>query len=210
MLSKITILFTRNSAKLPKLKFKKYIDDLPSPIKKQILGYHRWQDQQASLFGKLLLKQGLKRSINIHGNPLVNIQYSKYSRPFINGILVDFNISHSGEYVVCAFGNGCRVGIDIEQMKTIDPSEFKPYFSANENQFIQLNESRFFYVWTRKEAFLKATGSGLTDNLGEIDVLLPNTKEWHYRELEIDRGYQCHIACDHELQGEIPCMFVPL
>ena len=65
-----------------------------------------------SLFGKLLVIHGL--GIN---QTLYNLYYSKYNHPCLSGA-VDFDISHTENYVGCPISNSSKVGIDIEKNPT--------------------------------------------------------------------------------------------
>ena len=85
---------------------------------------------------------------------------------------LNFNLSHSSECSVLAFSPNSEIGIDIEK---IDPEfEFdliaKAHFSEAENRFIDAGQhessKRFYTLWTRKEALLKAIGTGIGENLG--------------------------------------------
>ena len=92
-------------------------------------------------------------------------------KPFVensNAVNIQFNISHSGDYILIAISND-EVGVDIEMIREeFDYSDIiGEYFSTAEINFIKQNNSaeRFFMFWTRKEALLKATAKGLDDDL---------------------------------------------
>ncbi len=80
-----------------------------------------------------------------------------------------FNISHSKLFLAIAFSDS-PVGVDIEEIRDVNLQIANRYFSENERQFVKDIES-FFYVWTRKEAYLKRTGDGLRTCLSALDVL---------------------------------------
>ena len=106
------------------------------------------------------------------------ISFSEYEKPFIPGNTLSFNISHSKDMFAIAFSNAGEPGLDIEFIK----SDFKfeaiinRYFSKKETKHI-LNKpqdealSTFYLYWTRKEAFLKSIGVGITENLSKTEVL---------------------------------------
>ena len=88
---------------------------------------------------------------------------------------IHFNLSHSSECSVLAFSIKSEIGVDIEK---IDPGfDFdliaKAHFSETENSFIDAerdeSRKRFYTVWTRKEALLKAIGTGIGGNL-DVEV----------------------------------------
>lgn len=90
---------------------------------------------------------------------------------------LSFNLSHSGSLAVFAFARGRELGVDVEQL---DP-EFQVYqvadhfFTAGEVAGIMARPPdqqhvRFFELWTRKEALIKARGEGLSMALRELDA----------------------------------------
>ena len=107
--------------------------------------------------------------------------YTDFGKPSLEGrVKVDnltFNLSHSGELVRIAIGVDREVGIDVEVIDQSVPidSVAKNFFTPSEiAELASLPESlrrlRFFCCWTRKEAYLKARGSGLTIPLDSFDV----------------------------------------
>jgi 4'-phosphopantetheinyl transferase len=90
-----------------------------------------------------------------------------------------FNLSHSGEIALYAFAYDRQVGIDVEYMRgLLDYEEVAThYFSSYECAVLRAlpvsyREDAFFTCWTRKEAYIKARGIGLSQPLDEFDVSL--------------------------------------
>jgi len=92
---------------------------------------------------------------------------------------IQFNVSHSGGASLLAFTQGRDLGVDVESLhRNIEHDAIaRRFFSAREQE--QLSELRaqdrsaaFFRCWTRKEAYLKATGAGLSLPLEQFDVSL--------------------------------------
>ena len=104
--------------------------------------------------------------------------YSAAGKPsLMNGSSVSFNLSHSGDLVVYAFATGNAIGIDLEKINPeIDCQELAGrFFSTQENTALNSIpvESRieaFFRCWTRKEAYVKALGDGLSLPLNHFSV----------------------------------------
>jgi 4'-phosphopantetheinyl transferase len=105
--------------------------------------------------------------------------YNPYGKPALDSDFLQFNVSHSHGMALYAVARHCPVGIDLERMRT----DFgwrqivEQYFSAQEfDALIQLPESQqcraFFDGWTRKEAYIKAKGQGLSIPLNQFDVSL--------------------------------------
>ena len=200
----IRIYFSSYKNQLHDLTFFKYLSLLPQDLKEKILCFKKWQDRHASLYGKLLLKKALEDS-GIESD-LANLKYSEYGRPFLeNG--VDFNISHSGYFVVCAVSFDGRIGIDMEEIKPISIKIFKNHFSVEEWQEIVESENIYFwfyYYWTAKEAAIKADGKGLSLPLENVRIKDNKTKLeetlWFITSLIFDEDYILQIACDKIIQ----------
>jgi 4'-phosphopantetheinyl transferase len=90
---------------------------------------------------------------------------------------IHFNVSHSNAYAVIVV-NSSPLGVDIECIDAgfAFDSVLKTCFDAEEQAFVAQDEERhrFYSLWTRKEALLKATGEGLTDNLSSVNCLKNN------------------------------------
>jgi 4'-phosphopantetheinyl transferase len=93
---------------------------------------------------------------------------------------LQFNLTHSHELALCAITRAYEVGIDLEytkrQVTDIDQLAER-FFSVNENavyRALPASERRmaFFRCWTRKEAFIKAVGDGLSHPLDRFDVTI--------------------------------------
>lgn len=85
---------------------------------------------------------------------------------------IEFNLSHSGDVVLIAVTRGRAVGVDLERMRRGVPLErlADRFFSPRETVALRrlphaVRPAAFFACWTRKEAFLKASGHGLERGL---------------------------------------------
>jgi 4'-phosphopantetheinyl transferase len=157
-------------------------------------------DRQLSILGKLLLIKLLKELGLEKKLSLTDLQYNVFLRPYFNATL-DFNIAHSGNIVICYGSLNGKVGIDIEQVKKIDLDDYTDHFTENEWNHINRSSNRqekFYYYWTRKEAALKAIGTGFHTPLSAVDAsgesLVYDDHEYHFQALNISESYKCHIA----------------
>jgi 4'-phosphopantetheinyl transferase len=107
-------------------------------------------------------------------------QYSlgPYGKPFLPGAPA-YNVSHSGDWVACAVSHREPIGVDVETFERLrDFHELLPSIAhPDERRLIEQAATErqaalFKRLWTRKEAVLKATGTGLSEKLGAIDVRL--------------------------------------
>jgi len=92
---------------------------------------------------------------------------------------LQFNLAHSGEYVLIAIADGRAVGIDVEEVRDdFDAGEVAAhFFSPHEQRELETLTERlkieaFFECWARKEAYVKARGEGLSLPLDQFDVSL--------------------------------------
>jgi 4'-phosphopantetheinyl transferase len=129
-----------------------------------------------------------------------------------------FNLSHSGQLALYAVARGREVGVDVERNRPL--SDFRQiahrYFSEQETQTLRSlptdqQEQAFFNCWTRKEAYIKGRGEGLSHPLHAFDVTLapgepaalladrsdPSAaKSWRLQELAPGPGYTAALAAE--------------
>lgn len=124
---------------------------------------------------KLLLKAvndwtGKKRSLDELENCIrVGGHGKPYFEPELS--LPFFNISHSGEYAVCAISS-CKVGIDIQKVQRYHPKLLNRVMTKNERYRIehsQKKEDLFCRLWCEKESYLKWSGEGITRELSTLE-----------------------------------------
>ena len=91
---------------------------------------------------------------------------------------LQFNISHSHELALCAITASRAIGVDIEYLRPLPDAEplAQRFFSKAEHARIQAlpadeQAQVFLRLWTGKEAYLKATGKGLSHPLNQVEVI---------------------------------------
>jgi len=135
-----------------------------------------------------------------------------------------FNLSHSDTFALYAVSRDRNIGIDIERVrKDMDIEQIaQRFFTEYEIRSLERVPEKnrpgvFFQYWTRKEAFLKATGEGISFPMEEFDVSLLSRRvlspitlvgdkressRWHVQDLFPGDGYVAAIAvegCDCDL-----------
>ena len=144
--------------------------------------------------------------------------YGPQGKPALSGSAagLQFNVAHSGDLVLVAVTRSGVVGVDVEEVRTLADCEelVARFFSADEcSKFRGLpaeeKPAAFFNLWTRKEAWLKATGEGITHLLNQVEVsFLPseparlirlpikhrNTNSWSLYELAPKPGFAAALA----------------
>ncbi len=112
----------------------------------------------------------------------IDFTYNQYGKPILvkaqNADGLEFNLSHSGGHALCAITHGHAVGVDLEVMRDLDYlSLAATVFSAQELAVLrslplEQHPIAFYNGWTRKEAYIKAHGRGLSMPLADFDVTL--------------------------------------
>lgn len=130
--------------------------------------------------GRGQLRQWLSRYLAMDPGAL-EFRYGRDGKPVLNApdgdARLEFNLTHCGGIAMFAVTRGARIGVDIEsvvafpEMGTIAAS----HFSSAERRVVSAASpeqlpAAFFRCWTRKEAYLKAIGTGLMTPLDSFDV----------------------------------------
>lgn len=130
------------------------------------------------------------------------LDYGKKGKPYLREYPYYFNLSHSGEYVVCAVSDQ-EIGADIQQCVSVDVVRLAGrFFSPEECKALAAYETEsekrqfFFRQWTRKEAYGKLIGEGIA---GTITVnLLPGAdgeaKGLCWQEWDLPEGYKMALC----------------
>ena len=174
--------------------------------------FSRWQDAQSHLIGRLLLARGFASLGITHPPPL---RYTDYQRPYLD-LPLDFSISHSAGYVLCALADTMRVGVDIEKIRPIELADMQLSFSTQEWAEITTakdSNHQFFDHWTRKEAVAKADGRGMSvwDHI-ELNGLRASVEDthWHVTKLALESDYCAYLASSEVVHSAIPLTRVEL
>lgn len=100
---------------------------------------------------------------------MIEFVYDAHGKPALRDQSLQFNVSHCEDRGLFAFNARHRLGVDIERVRPMmDMIQIaERFFSSSEAQTLSslpLNsrDDAFFRCWTRKEAFIKATGEGLS------------------------------------------------
>jgi 4'-phosphopantetheinyl transferase len=106
---------------------------------------------------------------------------------------LQFSLAHSAELAVYAVTVGCPVGVDVERLRAVPGMEriAERAFSPEEYAALgglpkALRPAGFFNCWTRKEAYIKAVGLGLSYPLAQFSVSLAPGEPARLRSVEID------------------------
>ena len=166
-------------------------------------------DRNRLVFGDMLAKLALS---DFTGAPAESICFalSANGKPYATGISAEFNISHSGELIVCAVDSQ-KIGIDVEKIRPVpsrlvyrvcSEQECDLIFgdiTANKHNMLadRLILERFYQVWTAKEAYCKYIGTGILTDLRQIPSNNAKIRTTIYGD------YVISICCDHN--QALPC-----
>lgn len=104
----------------------------------------------------------------------VRFDYGAHGRPAVRGI--DFNLSHTDDLAMLAVARDLVLGVDIEAVRPITDLPTTQFSPAEQRALAALptplQREAFFRCWTRKEAWLKAKGTGLATDLASFEVTL--------------------------------------
>jgi 4'-phosphopantetheinyl transferase len=183
------------------------------------------KDQRSHLVSRGWLRVLLGRYLDVPADQVV-FEYGAYGKPRLAGRTqpsphhapLQFNVSHSGEFVLIAVSAGRALGVDVERIRpdTEAVALAERYFSTHERAALAglasgLQHDAFFNGWSRKEAFIKACGTGLAMPLDSFDVSLapgetarliatrPDADEarrWTMRAFDVADGYKAALAVE--------------
>jgi 4'-phosphopantetheinyl transferase len=203
----INIYYSKISNNIPGILYQEYLTKLPPLLQAKNKKYLKWQDRLLHLFGQLLLLEALTEFQPGIVNPFDFLYYNTYGRPYVSE-LIDFNISHSGEYVVCAIGQHTRLGIDIEKIKPVAFTDFETVMTSDEWKIIKSsnNQTKFFFTyWVIKESVIKADSRGLSIPLRNIIIDTTHAQcsgeLWYLHQLNIDSDYCTCLATDKKVEN---------
>ncbi len=131
-------------------------------------------DKKRTVAGEMLARKAISEWCNIAPES-INFGIKEHGKPYAKDLAVEFNISHSGGMVVCAVDDK-PIGIDIEQIRPIDLTIAKRICTDDELLYLFGHTptkqdftyttnteilTRFFELWTAKEAYGKCIGDGV-------------------------------------------------
>lgn len=146
-------------------------------------------DKKRTVAGEMLARRAIAEWCGVPKDSII-FDKTKRGKPFARDLPVEFNVSHSGDMVVCAVDNQ-PVGIDVERIRPINlavarricteeellylfgHSPKKTEFTHTADQQILI---RFFKMWTEKEACCKLTGVGIGELHSALNKCFVKTK----------------------------------
>ncbi len=178
--------------------------------------FHFERDRAHYIAGRGILRRLLGQYLGCPPEDL-RFESNKYGKPALTDRALDFNVSHSHGIALFAVTTRAQIGIDVEKVR----EDFGDYLSFSERFFapgeraalralpIEARHRAFFTCWTRKEAYIKARGEGISHPLDAFEVSVSpedapavlktvdgpmDAANWHLEELVPGGGYVAALA----------------
>jgi len=197
------------------LQIQSFLDSLTADEQARADRFYFEKDREHFIVARGVLRAILGGYLNRVPESL-SFSYSAHGKPFLAGDTIRFNMSHSHGIALYAVTRGREVGIDIERIRVdVEVAEIaERFFSCRGAAMLralsaEVQREAFFNCWTRKEAYIKARGEGLSLPLDQFDVALapgepaalldtrPDASEaarWSLRELPPTPNYVAALA----------------
>jgi len=182
--------------------------------------FHFESDRQHFIVARGCLRTILARYLEIDPRA-VQFSYASHGKPELASPTsqaqpLNFNLAHSGGLALYAFTRVGEIGVDLEHIRPEFTGDdiARRFFSSDEVGRLtglpaNMRHEAFFNCWTRKEAFLKAKGIGLSLPLDQFDVTLApdepaallrtrwdetETPRWSLEAIDVGPGYVAAVA----------------
>jgi len=181
--------------------------------KNKIRKYVKENDQKRSLLGKIAIVKMIAKLLKIDQDELVfsrdSFEKPILEKPFLRKL--NFNIAHSGKYVIVGVNSEGKIGVDIEKIKLIDLEIMKNVFMDKEIKYVNSNKKealkKFYQIWSLKESFVKAIGEGLSYPLKKFHFEFKNGKiihkidlkksKWQFKMYNVNNAYKTAVCLEN-------------
>jgi len=197
-----------------------YYELLNSAERKRAARYRFAEPRNRFIVARAELRQLIGRYIN-RAPDTITFDKNAWGKPALAECVdahLEFNIAHSGDLALYAFSRNRIVGVDVEFIHPIEDVDHlvTNFFSVYEQQTFgqipkEMQLQAFFNGWTRKEAYIKGQGKGLSIPLDSFDVtLLPGepaalladrtdetaVQRWKLMDIKAGNGYTAALAVE--------------
>lgn len=202
-----TVLYATNINTLTASEYNESLDNIISSRAKEKIGNFKFiSDRKRSLCGELLVRYMI-------ANKDIVLDVDSNGKPYCKNFPeIHFNISHSGDWVICAICDS-PIGVDIEKIGHADLQIAKRFFTEYEYRQLlnqETNRSELFYkLWTLKESYMKYTGKGLLIPLNsfEFDFIehnirlrIPESNMLHFNSLKVFGDYYLAMCSEKSFE----------
>lgn len=154
------------------------LDYVSKERKERLLRYRFDIDRKLSLYSALIVHMRAVQQLNLK-NMEVHFIKREDGKPILDGYPeFHFNISHTRCAVMCGFSNE-EIGVDVEKINKAPFDIMRKCFTQNETDSVDTSvedNPDFYKIWTRKEAYGKLRGIGITDDVFHFDTMQSDEK----------------------------------
>lgn len=145
--------------------------------KEAISGKRNIMAADESLIGEVLAKYAVSKETRL---PLkdINIKHTDKGMPYIEGFPLFLSITHSHGLIAVAVSSSA-VGIDAEKIRDFSEGVARRMFTDRELDYIYNSadkNKRFFHIWTLKESYVKAIGTGISFPMKNLEFIIEDNK----------------------------------
>ncbi|MFN2529798.1 MAG: 4'-phosphopantetheinyl transferase superfamily protein, partial [Pyrinomonadaceae bacterium] len=182
--------------------------------------FHFESDRQHFIVARGFLRAILASYLEISAQA-IQFSYASHGKPelansYSHELPLNFNLAHSGSFALYGVTRMGEIGVDLEHIRSDFTGDdiARRFFSSNEVGCLtslpaDVRHEAFFNCWTRKEAFLKAKGTGLSLPLDQFDVTLAPAEpaallltrwdeteatRWSLKSIDVAPGYVAAVA----------------
>lgn len=171
--------------------------------KEKILRLSNNKEKARSLSAGSLLHYALCMELDLQPDTAgaFSVEYEGGGKPFLTDYPETyFNLSHSGDYVVCGVGRE-PLGVDIQKHTVIRKGIADRFFTSEDNRRLsdckgKEREELFFRMWSIKESYIKLTGRGMSKGLDSFEI------DWKQR--AIFEGEETNLGAFFEENSCLP------
>ncbi|MGC5774776.1 4'-phosphopantetheinyl transferase family protein [Paenibacillus pabuli] len=202
----ITIRVLQVPGELPEAYWNLFLSHVSEERRGQASRFVHLADAYRSVLGELLTRVTLRQLTGLKPVELsfTRNQYGKPSLSLSNYADVQFNVSHSGDWIALISGGDADLGVDVEKIAPIDMKIAERFFSLTESQFLaagpaEMQLETFYRLWTLKESYIKAVGMGLSMPLDSFSMIRNADGDWHSPEAASYRFLSLRLDHEHML-----------
>lgn len=164
----------------------------------KVLRYAFDDDKILSLYAGLLARMAITGNTGLKNQELSFVSRPQH-KPYLLNSRIDFSFSHTRHAVLCGITLEGRIGVDVEPVKNAPLNIMGHVFHPEEIAYIEAGgneekDTRFFEIWTKKEAYTKYLGTGLSIDLVAVNTLETSLCNRLFTWTEED--YVCSVCCD--------------
>lgn len=159
-------IYSCNISDISEAEFRECFAAMSIERKESVLRLQNEQKQKAKIAADYLCRLAISEFCGIEKEQ-IEFALTERGKPVAVNCNINFNVSHSGDFVVCAVSEK-EIGIDIEKIRPINPKTAERFACPDELDYIKSEENGFFKIWTLKEAYFKCIGTGLGADIKNV------------------------------------------